>query len=165
MVAQYVRLTPQELTRALDDPEWAEEWTNDLLDAELDVELDGADPPAGGLRGHDTGKAWDPLRILLHRAADVAPCPFLGGEAFGPEWSYDRPRTLTPEDVRDLAARLGAVPFDSLLTAYDGDALADAYLGPWSRDDVAELRGVYDGLVDYFADTARRGDALLLYLA
>lgn len=164
MVAQYVRLTPDELERARRDPDWAEEWTGDVLDAEMDAEL-GDGPPVAEVRGFDTDKVWDALRVLLHRAVPVEPCPFLGGAPFGEVWSYDRPRTLTADEVRAVAARLAAVPFDRLLEAYDETALGSAYLGPWTRAQVAELRPTYDGLVRYFGDTARRGDALLLYLA
>ncbi|MFE9691997.1 YfbM family protein [Micromonospora sp. NPDC005806] len=163
MVAEHIRMTPAELARSLRDPEWAEEFTDDLLDAELDAQLDDAGPAEP--RGYDTDKTWDALRILLDRAAAVRPCPFLGGEPFGEVWSYDRPRALTPEQVRQLAGQLAEVPFDRLVAAYDAEALRSAYLGPWSPDDVAGLREVYDRLVVHFARAARHGDGMILYLS
>ncbi|MGI8333726.1 DUF1877 family protein [Actinomadura scrupuli] len=163
MVAEYVRVTPQELARALRDPDWAEEFTDDVLDAEAEAEEDG-ELPVAERRGCDVGKAWDALRILLHRIAPIDPCPFLGGEAFGEVWSYDRPRALTAEQVGVLAGQLSAVSFDMLEDAYDEQCLAEAYLGPWSRDAVASLRESYDALVEHFKFSTAAGDAMILYL-
>ncbi|MBA9002395.1 YfbM family protein [Thermomonospora cellulosilytica] len=163
MVAEYVRMTPVELERALADPEWAEEFTDDLLEGEFDAVLDGEVTEADR-RGYDVDKTWDAMRILLHRAAPFETCPFLGGTPFGEVWSYDRPRALTVEQVRSIAEGLGAVAFDRLLDAFDEGALAGAYLGPWDRDGVEMLREHYDGLVRYFAAAAQAGHGMIAYL-
>lgn len=91
MVAEFVRVSGQELDRALADPEWAEEYVKDLLDAELDAE---EEHPITARRGY-VDRTWDALRILAHRAGTLNPCPFLGGTPFGEVWSYDKPRHET----------------------------------------------------------------------
>jgi Domain of unknown function (DUF1877) len=162
MVAEFVRVTPQELDRALSDPDWAEEFVNDLLDAELDAEEELS---ATERRGYDVDKTWDALRIMVHRVVALDPCPFLGGDPFGEVWSYDRPRALTAEQVHTLAEQLTSVHFDRLLDAYDEPALAEAYRGPWSQAAVADLRDIYDELVQHFRAGAATGDAMILYLS
>lgn len=37
MIGEYARLTPTELERAIHDPNWAQEFVNELIEAELDA--------------------------------------------------------------------------------------------------------------------------------
>lgn len=159
MVAEWVRMSPAELDRAVADPEWAEEFVDQLLDD------DEEDLSRRARRGFDVDKGWDALHVLLDKVTGVRPCPFLGGDEFGEVWSYDRPRILTASDVASVAAVLTTTPFAALLEAYDAESLEAAYFGPWSAEDVALLQEFYDGLVKHFTLAARRGEGMITYLS
>src|SRR5689334_21369483 len=114
MIGEYLRLTPLEMDRAIRDPDWAQEFADDLADAEAD-EPDSPDGKLAEERCFRTDKTWAALQFLLARAG----CPVdvvLGEESFTEEdWGYGPARYLPAERVRAAAAYLAATPFAVLV--------------------------------------------------
>ncbi|MFG2356911.1 YfbM family protein [Streptomyces sp. NPDC048521] len=111
MIGEYARLTSAELERAVQNPRWAREFIDELIDAALD---EGAStvPP----RCLDINKAWDTLRFLLRRID--FPVDIVHGEEETPgaeDWGYGPPRYLTPEQVRTASAALATTSGDALM--------------------------------------------------
>lgn len=61
MIGEYARLTPAELERAVEDPRWALDFIEELIDVGMDE--------TGGSQSRclDIGKAWDTLALMLRR--------------------------------------------------------------------------------------------------
>jgi Domain of unknown function (DUF1877) len=64
MSGEYLRVIPDELTRALADPQWALELAEEVRAGEEET-----DPPPGEARHLSTDKAWHAIAFLLERAA------------------------------------------------------------------------------------------------
>lgn len=163
MIGEYLRVTADELARAVQDPDWAFDFVEEVRDAEEEVE-----PGPGEARHFSTYKYWDLLRFLLARAevpVDVA----LGEEPFADDedWGYGPPRYLRPERVRLAAERLRGIGYSELVRGVDADQLtrADVYPLMWSEPGALEWgRRSYDGLVEFFEAAADAGDALIVWL-
>ncbi|WP_037908577.1 YfbM family protein [Actinacidiphila yeochonensis] len=164
MIGEYVRLTPAELERAVKDPEWAQDFVDELVESELEES-----PDASAARCHDTDKAWHALDFLLGRLA--FPVDIVHGEEVLPgaeDWGYGPPRYLTPERVRLAAEKLTAMTPEDLVDGVTPDDLAQADVYPriiWERgeslDYVAEH---FRDLLPFFEAGARDGHAMLLWL-
>jgi hypothetical protein len=63
MIGEYLRVTPAELDRAIQDPDWALDFVEEVQDAQEESE-----PVPADARHFSTYKAWDMLRFLLARA-------------------------------------------------------------------------------------------------
>ena len=167
MNGEYVRVTPDELDRALEDLGWALALVEDIRDAEEKANL-----PAGKARHLSTHKAWHAIAFLLEHAS--FPVDIVYGEARFSEdenedndWGYGPPRYLTPERVRTAAEALADTSFETLVAGVIPATLAQADLYPqvWDESDSLEwVRSWYEPLVPYFAHAAERGEALLIWL-
>jgi hypothetical protein len=83
---------------------------------------------------------------------------------------YGPPRVLHPAEVKALAATLATIDAAQLRARYVPEQLAEAdiYPGIWDRGDAEDLDYVvenYQRMAAFYADAARRGDGVLLYLA
>lgn len=67
MNGHYLRVTPDELVRALKDPEWALELAEDAWDVEEDADL-----PPGEARYLSTHKAWQAIGFILEAVEQSA---------------------------------------------------------------------------------------------
>ena len=170
MIGEYARLTPDELARALADPDWAQERVDYLRgygEIDTDDDPDGADgrPPEPDLVA-EVHKTWDILRFLLSRAGapvDVV----LGGTVFAADddWGYGPPRYLTPAEVAEASAFLSSTPYDDLIPHFDAAEMART--GVYPGVEQADLRwpeSWYENLVTFFAGAAKAGDAVVLWL-
>lgn len=63
MIGEYLRVTAAELDRAIQDPDWALDFVEEVQDAEEKTE-----PAPAEARHFSTYKTWDVLRFLLARA-------------------------------------------------------------------------------------------------
>ncbi|MGX7757418.1 YfbM family protein [Streptomyces angustmyceticus] len=164
MIGAYARVTPAELHRALDDPEWALE----LVGGRMEAEAQECPRPAPA-RCLDVDTAWDALGFLLRRAA--FPVDIVHGEEPVPgadDWGYGPPRYLTPERVRTAAGALAEISGERLTSGVAPGDLAAAEVYPaivWERgmplDFVSEH---YELLRPFFRAAADEGDGMLMWL-
>ncbi|MEU5399338.1 YfbM family protein [Streptomyces sp. NPDC005963] len=161
----YVRLTPSELSRALDDPVWAKEYADELLEAESDlVHLPSTS------RTHHTYRAWHALDFLLRRRG--FPVDIVHGEEEIPgteDWGgYGPPRCVTPERVRVAADALAALTCAELIEGVTPGHLAEAGVypvSPWADEhSLGLVTGIHQPLAAFFRTTALRGHALLTWI-
>lgn len=157
MNGEYLRLTPGELARAIEDLGSA---------ADLAEGARGAEDEARYLSTH---KAWHAIAFLLERAAFPVDIVY-GEEAFtqDDDWGLGPPRYLTADRVRIAADALAAVTYDTLTAGVDRADLAQADIYPkiWDEPDSLEwVQAWYEPLVAFFADAARQGDAMLVWLS
>jgi hypothetical protein len=163
MNGKYLRVTPDELVRAVKDPAWAFGLAEDVQDAEA-----GADLPPADARHLSTDKAWHAIAFLLERA-DFPVDIVYGEEQFAEaeDWGYGPPRYLPAERVHLAARALVTTGFDALTAGVTPAELAQADIYPqvWDEPDSLEwVRGWYEPLVAYFAAAARHGQAVLSWL-
>lgn len=164
MIGEYARVTPSELGRILQDPEWGAAFVEGMSEAEHDSPL----PPEQS-RCLDTDTAWDAIGFLLRRAGCAV--DLVRGEEPVPgadEWGYGPPRHLTPERVAAAAEALAALPFGKLADGIGPGDLARAGVYPqilWEQAGSLEhVRACYEQLPPYFAAAARAGEAVLVWL-
>ncbi|MFE9425143.1 YfbM family protein [Kitasatospora sp. NPDC006697] len=171
MIGEYARLTPGELARAFQDPQWASEYVHELMETDPQADADPDGPAAGQPRCLDTDKAWGLLHWLLERAG--FPLDIVNGEAGLPgadDWGYGPPGYLTPEQVATAAAALAALPGERLVAGVTDAELPAAELYPSSGpSETAEMLRYalehYRALTGYFAAAARDGHAMLLWIS
>jgi hypothetical protein len=148
MVLGFRRVTPEELTRALEDPELAEElMEREILPGEPDGYLD---------------KSWDGLQFLFDQA-EVSVDLRMDGEAL------DEEAHLAGWDVHLVAwaaQQLSATPFEHLARHFDPARMTadDRYPRIWNRGDaLSYLEAHYEGLVEFLTDVAAAGFAAIRY--
>ncbi|MFE9360548.1 YfbM family protein [Streptomyces olivaceoviridis] len=169
MIGEYLRVTASELQRAIQDPDWALHFAEDVQDTE-----ERSEPAPTEARRFSTSKTWDMLGFLLTRAD--FPVDVIHGEepfAENEDWGYGPPRYLRAERVRLAARALRAITYDQLvrgvspadLTTADVYPLAGAYPLGWDEPGALERgRHRYDGLTHFFEAAAAAEDAMLLWL-
>ncbi|MFI1016127.1 YfbM family protein [Streptomyces sp. NPDC020965] len=165
MIGEYARLTPAELDRAVQDPDWGWEFVEEQLAAGQD---DGT--PVRGSRLHSTGKMWHALEYLLRlRGVEVN---VVHGEEEIPgaeEWGYGPPRTISPERVEVAVRAMAAITPEGLIEGVALAELAEAGIYPYADaepgerlDDVAVA---YQDLAAFFRTAARLRHGLLVWIA
>jgi hypothetical protein len=163
MNGEYLRVTSDELARALEDPAWALELAGDIRDAEEDADL-----PAAKARHLSTDKAWQAIGFLLERAEFPVDVVY-GEEQFDDDedWGYGPPRYLTAERVHTAAQALATTSFDALTVGVTPATLmqADIYPQIWDEPDSLDwVRSWYEPLVPYFTDAASQGQTVFIWL-
>jgi hypothetical protein len=159
MIGNYRRLSAQQLAALRADPCRIPKFLYDeaaATDDHLDID-----------------KAWHAIHFLLNGQAWEGSGPLydavLGGEPLGQEdVGYGPARFLMPLHVRETAHALSEIPAFELIERFDADALIDNEIYPhgWTGEQI-ELDYVKDNylrLVEFFAVSAERGQAMLLYL-
>lgn len=112
------------------------------------------------LGGDDTGMPDDD--VLLSQAA-------LGAEIIDEEYEMGMTPAfyLTPEQVAQLAAEIGALSDEELLGRYRPDEMEDIYPCEWPEDDEETLEWLlqyFHALQAFYAEQARKGHAVISYL-
>jgi hypothetical protein len=163
MIGEYLRVTAAELDRAVQAPDWALDFVEEVQDAEEESE-----PAPAEARHFSTYKTWDLLRFLLARA-DFPVNVIHGEEPFAEDedWGYGPPRYLRSERVRLAAHVLRATPYDQLINSVDPADLIKAEVYPLGWDEQGSLewgRHWYDGLTQFFEAAAAADDAVLVWL-
>jgi hypothetical protein len=163
MNGEYLRVTGDELARAIKDPGWALELADDVRETEEDADL-----PPGKARHLTTHKAWQAIAFLLDRAGFPVDVVF-GEESFAEDedWGYGPPRYLTVEQVEEAAHAVRTTTFDDLIAGVTLADLDRAHVYPdiWDEPDSLEwVRGWYEPLAPFFAAAAADGHAMLLWL-
>jgi hypothetical protein len=142
-VLSFTRVTAEELDRAFDDPEWAEEVVDD--EDRPDCYLD---------------KAWAGLDFLL-AAADVHVELYMDGSGV-----IDEEATLFGWDVElvaETAQKLSATPFEVLARHYNPAKMNEQEVYPrfWDDGDLDYLESHYKAVVVFFAETAAASAAAI----
>ncbi|MCG8926964.1 YfbM family protein [Lentzea sp. CC55] len=144
MTLSFTRVTPEELDRAFEDPESAEEFLEDESRPYCFLE-----------------KAWAGIGFLL-RAAGVDVDLYEDGDPIDDEatrfgWSEQM--------IAEAADALGATPVEVLVSHYDPAKLSAEEVYPmrhlWDADDLDYLRDHYVDLVRFFQETAAVGGAAI----
>ncbi|MFG2342450.1 YfbM family protein [Streptomyces yangpuensis] len=164
MNGEYLRVTPGELTRALEDPEWVLELAEEIQDAQ---EHEVGTTPAEA-RHFTTHQMWNLLDFLLKRS--LLPVDIVYGEELIPEaddWGYGPPRYVTPDRVRLAADALTRMTYDRLIQGVDHSELAAAEVYPQIWDSPTSLdwaRDLFTPLTEFFRAAASDGHALVIWL-
>ena len=114
-------------------------------------------------------KSWHVLHYLLTGKAEEAPAPLgdaiLGGTEIGDDLGYGPARFLVPQQVRDVAAALAPISKVDLAKRFDLNAMIKARIYP-CRDEgeLGLAQHHFEHLSRYYADAAKNGNAMLLYI-
>jgi hypothetical protein len=167
MYGVYARVTPDELDRALKDPQWERELAESLQENRYDG--DGEVPPGAG-RILDVDKAWNGLWYLLHAEGGAPVDVVAGGDPISDyEWGYGPARYLTASQVATAAAYLRATPWAVLVRHFDPAEMTAKGIYPtvWNRpdeDNLGWLQDYHAELVPFFAAAASAGDAVITWI-
>jgi hypothetical protein len=162
MIGNYLRLPEPELQGTLRAPESITK----LLYPE-----DGSDLPAD--RHLDTDKAWHLIHFLLTGEAWGGTEPLvnavLGGTEIGKEdVGYGPARYLTPAQVMAAAKALADISASELWERFDLQQVRDADIYPsgWEGGDTERnyILEHFGALKGYFAEAAKKNDAMVLYI-
>ncbi|WP_415648453.1 YfbM family protein [Stackebrandtia soli] len=144
----FTRVSPDELAKAFVEPEWAEDFLDELIAASLWTK-----GPYGYL-----GKSWAGIQYLLD-AARVDVEFFMDGDPVGEKgYLHGWP----PKLVAETARKLSEASFERLALHHDAERMdaEDVYPGGWSASSdggLEDLRKSYEGLVVFFVDATARG--------
>lgn len=114
-------------------------------------------------------KYWHELHYLLTGQTGDAPAPLgdaiLGGTPIGDNLGYGPARFLMPEEVRAVSVALACISKGELARRCAEQSLqhkeAHGFLG---EDGLEDTLYFFDLLVQYYAEAAERGNAVLLYI-
>ena len=176
MIANYVRISPEQLAELQADPDSVGDFLGSLMESlypdDEEVDVNPALPSAPHL---DIDKAWHGIHFLLNGSAWEGDPPLfnvvLGGTELGDEdLGYGPARYLTPEEVQDTAHAISRISVDDLRSRYDARAMTKADIYPeiiWERDGdeaMQYLLDYYAAVVAFFQEAARQGHAMLLFM-
>ena len=166
MNGNWLRVTPDELSRAVEDLEWAHDYAVDLQMAR--------DPRWAG-----TDKTWAGLEFLLLRHGIGIPL-VTGAHSFPdpPDveddeewelvdegWGYGPPQYLDVAQVALMAAYLAPLSPEDLTAGVALSSMAEVYPHSWKRPE--DLRWAAHTLTDaqeFFALAAKNGEAVVCWL-
>lgn len=154
MVGAYMRVSAEELTGLLQEPDRFEQL---LEDEERQTDID---------------KAWHGLYFLLTGSTDLDEIDrhSLGKVVFGGDVIDEETGIayLTPEEVADLSTRLQFIELDALEARYDVTTMNEQELYPfereWGREEKQYLLDQFDELKRVFAQAAREREALVTWI-
>jgi hypothetical protein len=160
----YVRLTPVELRRAVEDPAWALEHLDALGEAWVE---DDREPEEARFLSVD--KSWPGIEFVL-ALAGLPEETIHGTEPLQTteDWDYGPPTYLTSAQVTAAAERLSALPIADVVAAVDPELPRAAKLyqvGEWNDDDRDYVTYHALRLQRFYASAAMAGDALVVMLA
>jgi hypothetical protein len=176
ITASYLRVSPGEFQRFLNDPKAAAAF--ELVDMDHMELLDDLNEAAitrleESNNYLDIDRDWHALHFLLTGKAEMdgtsVPPPLgnvvLGGTDTKWEATYGMVRSLTPEEVKDVARALEEIKEDDLRRLDLGTFTAIdlySYHESWSVEDLERLVNVFAQVRDFFAVAAHEGDIVLL---
>lgn len=160
---EYLRVTPDELARAVKDPKSVVGLVEAFQDAQERTLL-----PPTQTRHLTTHQAWNAISFLLGRAG--FPVDIVRGEGWladDNDWRHGPPGYLTTEKVRVAAEALAATTYDELVSGITPTDLAQRHVYPGIWDEPYSLewvRGWYEPLIPFFAAASAQGNAMLVWL-
>ena len=180
ITVSYRRLTPAEFQKFQSDPKAAAAFGLENMDTP-EEDWDDSDHQAAleqAGRYLDIGKFWHGLHFLLTGNTEMdtttVPPPLgnvvLGGTPTKWEATYGMVRSLTPDEVKEVASALEDTTLEDLrhrnLTQFGAEHLYGYHsLASGSRlsdEDVEALLEVFEEVRDFFIVAAQEGDVVLL---
>ncbi|ADD45847.1 YfbM family protein [Stackebrandtia nassauensis] len=154
MYMTFVRLTPAELTKAVNDPEWAEEFVDEFY------EDDDIDP----LADLDLEKSWGGLIYLSDEAGLGLSLLDSGTRIISDDTCIDG---WDADEVKATAKALSETPFSKLVAHYNPAAMMSQEVYPrvWDADPEGELESLewnYRQMVEFFTAAAAANHAVLM---
>jgi len=159
-VREYLRFTPVELRRALDDPTYAGDRLGQISEA-----WDDEEPEEARCLGVD--KAWSGIDLVLDRAG-LSTALVNGVVHLVMSDDYGAPSYLRPDEVATAAERLAVLPIAELVDGLDPEVVRaeDPYLlAEWSADDRDYVTYHGERLQRFFTAAAKAGDAIIVTFA
>lgn len=163
MCGSYLRVTDDQLTQILEEPELI----LDVLFPEDDAEFESG-------RYLDIDKSWQMIHFLLTGDAlggDEPLCnAVMGGEEIGDvEVVYGPARFLLPDQVVETAAALESISEDELWNRFDAEAARKAEIYPqgWNGSDTDRnyVLSHFKNLQTYFRNAAISQEPVILYIS
>jgi len=162
MVGYFTAINPSVLDDLRADPDQM---------AELLFPNDGDDEPENTI---DVDKSWHGIHFILSEiakdGATALESAILGGEPLGEDFGYGPARVLTPSEVQAVAAAMSSITDEAFAAKFDPVAMEDGEIYPqiWERDGgeaLDYLQHFFPSLVTFYADAAKQGNAVVLWLA
>ena len=181
--ASYRRITVEEFTKLQQDPKAALSYFGlgeDDLEALNDPEKVMAmlEELKNNERFLDIDKDWHALHFLLTGDGELKPhsplpppplCNVVQGGTETPwECTYGHVRSLSPEEVRDVAGALKKISVADLRAKFSVESFNAAKIyphgrhGDWTSDEAESVFEIYPRVVEFFQLAARDGDMILL---
>jgi hypothetical protein len=177
--ASYRRIMPQEFARLQRDAKAAESFFGTSLE-----DLDDPEKLLARMQEQESSDAyfaigtdWHALHFLLTGDGELKPHPLpsppLGNVVQGgaeTQWpcTYGHVRSLTPDEVRPVAAALSSISVEDLRSRFSVASFNAAQVYPhgrrarWADEDAESVFEVYPRVVEFFQSAARDGDMILL---
>ncbi|MEH2234800.1 YfbM family protein [Nostoc sp.] len=182
ITASYKRITPQNFAEIQNNTEAAASLFKLNLD---DLDFDFSNPQAmiAKLQERRSNEHyfrledWHALHFLLTGESsledDTQTSPplcnvVMGGKPTQFEATYGFVRYLTLEEVRDVADALSQISVEELKSRFNSTVFnaAEIYPNPspggWDKEEIEPLFELYPQLVEFFQNTAKEGDIVLL---
>jgi uncharacterized protein DUF1877 len=127
--------------------------------------------PGSDVKCLDVDKSWDALNALLMlNEPEGSPLGFiLGGGQEIPtnDFGYGPPHGFTPEQTKEIAAKLEDINSEKLVSLENLNELdgKDLYCFSVEEEEVEYLRSYLDELKIFIAEAAKANQALIVYLA
>ncbi|EEF60679.1 YfbM family protein [Pedosphaera parvula] len=176
--AGYWRVTPEEFKGLLSDPKAAGSFFGNDLESLDDPEalLVAIEEREASGRHLSVGTDWHALHFLLTGEGDIwkkiAPPPLgnvvQGGKETPWECTYGHVRSLTPDEVREVAQALEGISVEELRSRFNVESFNAAQIyphgrrGAWTVEDVESVFDFYPLLVLFFQEAAKAGEMVLL---
>lgn len=156
MYVSFIRMTPEQLEQATKDPEWVDQYLDDLYDSDAEPLPEGFDA--------DIQKSWSALDHLFGAAGvsfsiqEDGFCVAMGDGWYHNGWSV--------EEVAAAAKILKETSFDAMAEHCDAEALSSATVYPmghmWDAEDFEGLRDDFEMLQAFFVAAAGSGHGALM---
>ena len=177
--AIYRRITPAEFVKLQNDPKAAASFFGCDVEALDNPEalLAKWEEQQDSERFLSIGKDWHALHFLLTGDGELRPHPLppppLGNVVHGgteTEWEcgYGKVRSLTPDEVSEVANALAGITVEELRSRFSVESFNTAKIYPhgrrgcWTREEAESVFGIYPQLVEFFRAAAQAGDMVLL---
>jgi Domain of unknown function (DUF1877) len=114
-------------------------------------------------------KSWHTLHYLLAGSAEASDSALgraiLGGKEIGPDLGYGPARLLTAPEVQEVASALAQVSPEDLTQRFDLDKMIACEIYACRDEGELDLAHEYfERLKPFYAESAARGSAILLYV-
>jgi hypothetical protein len=114
-------------------------------------------------------KSWHTLHYLLTGSAEPSDSALgwaiLGGKEIGPDLGYGPARLLTAAEVQEIASALAQVSSEDLTQRFDLDKMIASEIYACRDEGELDLAlECFGRLKPFYAESAARGSAILLYL-